>query len=62
MVDVFGSWWQPYFMPFEVVAIMVVVWMTVSVVVALVTGAMIRLRDTREHPRQLHVAGASECE
>lgn len=41
-------------MSFEVVAIVIVVWVTISVVVALIVGAMIRLRDSRERPRELH--------
>ncbi|MFT4041903.1 MAG: hypothetical protein QM673_01940 [Gordonia sp. (in: high G+C Gram-positive bacteria)] len=44
-------------MSFEVAAIVVVAWAMISVVAALVVGAMIRLRDHKEVPRELHVVG-----
>ncbi|MGV9858780.1 hypothetical protein ACWDTD_09025 [Gordonia sp. NPDC003425] len=41
-------------MSFEVVAIVIVAWATISVVVALIIGAIIRMSDTREDARELN--------
>ncbi|MGV9481281.1 hypothetical protein [Gordonia aichiensis] len=49
-------------MSFEVIAIVIVVWVTLSVVVALVVGAVIRQRDRHEAPRKRHVASESETD
>lgn len=49
-------------MSFELIAVVVVAWVTLSVVVALVVGAVIRQRDRREAPRRHHVASESETD
>ena len=54
--------WHSGCMSFEVIAIVIVVWVTLSVVVALVVGAVIRQRDRHEAPRKRHVASESETD
>ncbi|WP_197501546.1 hypothetical protein [Gordonia sp. 852002-51296_SCH5728562-b] len=50
-------------MSFEVIAIVIVAWVTISVVVvALVIGAVIRQRDRSEAPRPRRVASGSESD
>ena len=49
-------------MSFELSAIVIVAWVTISVVVALVVGAVIRQRDRREAPREPHVVSGSETD
>ncbi|MFF0707620.1 hypothetical protein [Gordonia sputi] len=49
-------------MSFEVIAIVIVAWATISVVVALVIGAVIRQRDRREAPRPPQFASGSESD
>ncbi|NKY92149.1 MULTISPECIES: hypothetical protein [Gordonia] len=49
-------------MSFELIAIIIVIWAAVSVVVALVVGAVIRQRDRREAPRPPQLASGSESD
>ena len=49
-------------MSFEVIAIVIVAWVSISVVVALVVGAVIRQRDRREAPRPTQLASGSESD